>query len=207
MPSKSSRLNCFYSNLQQVQTQSAVSHRVSTFNPCDDLISIPHPVPHYHRRHDSCTPLSTQPFLKRKPETKRLRRVKNDVDPCKPRVAAMAEWLRRWTRNPMGSSRAGSNPARSGLQFFSFPARSDFVFFAPFLHKPVTIRAQLKLQISGLAWLGLSRTTALQADRGLDKLFTQFDLNLNTFFLLRSLRRRRSRGNARLLNCPVTCCF
>ena len=25
----------------------------------------------------------------------------------------MAEWLRRWTRNPMGSSRAGSVPARS----------------------------------------------------------------------------------------------
>jgi hypothetical protein len=29
--------------------------------------------------------------------------------------AAMAEWLRRWTRNPMGYSRAGSNPVRSGL--------------------------------------------------------------------------------------------
>ena len=25
----------------------------------------------------------------------------------------MAEWLRRWTRNPMGFPRAGSNPARS----------------------------------------------------------------------------------------------
>ena len=25
----------------------------------------------------------------------------------------MAEWLRRWTRNPMGTSRAGSNPVRS----------------------------------------------------------------------------------------------
>ena len=25
----------------------------------------------------------------------------------------MAVWLRRWTWNPMGSSRAGSNPARS----------------------------------------------------------------------------------------------
>ena len=23
----------------------------------------------------------------------------------------MAEWLRRWTRNPLGSARAGSNPA------------------------------------------------------------------------------------------------
>ena len=27
--------------------------------------------------------------------------------------AAMAEWLRRWTWNPMGSSRVGSNPTRS----------------------------------------------------------------------------------------------
>ena len=25
----------------------------------------------------------------------------------------MAEWLRRWTRNPMGYPRAGSNPAHS----------------------------------------------------------------------------------------------
>lgn len=30
-------------------------------------------------------------------------------------AAAMAEWLRRWTWNPMGSPRAGSNPARCGL--------------------------------------------------------------------------------------------
>ena len=29
----------------------------------------------------------------------------------------MAEWLRRWTRNPMGFSRAGSNPARSEILF------------------------------------------------------------------------------------------
>ncbi|KAL1254259.1 hypothetical protein QQF64_016488 [Cirrhinus molitorella] len=29
-----------------------------------------------------------------------------------PRVAVVvAEWLRRWTRNPLGSPRAGSNPA------------------------------------------------------------------------------------------------
>ena len=25
--------------------------------------------------------------------------------------AVVAEWLRRWTRNPLGSARAGSNPA------------------------------------------------------------------------------------------------
>ena len=30
------------------------------------------------------------------------------------RHAAMAEWLRRLTRNQMGSSRVGSNPTRSG---------------------------------------------------------------------------------------------
>ena len=30
-------------------------------------------------------------------------------------MAAMAEWLRRWTWNPMGSSSAGSNPVRSVL--------------------------------------------------------------------------------------------
>ena len=32
--------------------------------------------------------------------------------------ATMAEWLRRWTRNPMGYSRAGSNPVRSVIVFF-----------------------------------------------------------------------------------------
>ena len=31
--------------------------------------------------------------------------------------AAMAEWLRRWTRIPMGYPRAGSNPARSVTSF------------------------------------------------------------------------------------------
>ena len=29
----------------------------------------------------------------------------------------MAEWLRRWTRNPLGSPRAGSNPADYALIF------------------------------------------------------------------------------------------
>ena len=28
----------------------------------------------------------------------------------------MAEWLRRWTWKPMGFSRVGSNPARSGQE-------------------------------------------------------------------------------------------
>ena len=31
----------------------------------------------------------------------------------------VAEWLRRWTRNPLGSSRAGSNPADYEI-FFLF---------------------------------------------------------------------------------------
>lgn len=30
----------------------------------------------------------------------------------------VAEWLRRWTRNPLGSPRAGSNPADYGVVFF-----------------------------------------------------------------------------------------
>ena len=45
--------------------------------------------------------------------------------------AVMAEWLRRWTRNPMGYSLAGSNPARSEvlllqilLYFLSFTVKS-----------------------------------------------------------------------------------
>ena len=34
-----------------------------------------------------------------------------------PSTAAMAEWLRRLTRNQMGSSRVGSNPTRSDDSF------------------------------------------------------------------------------------------
>ena len=32
-------------------------------------------------------------------------------------VVVVAEWLRRWTRNPLGSPRAGSNPADYGHMF------------------------------------------------------------------------------------------
>ena len=35
--------------------------------------------------------------------------------------AVMAEWLRRWTRNPMGYSRAGSNPAHSVSKLLQLP--------------------------------------------------------------------------------------
>ena len=41
----------------------------------------------------------------------------------------MAEWLRRWTRNPMGSPRAGSNPARS-VSFWNV-FQKDLVIFQP----------------------------------------------------------------------------
>ena len=32
-------------------------------------------------------------------------------------TVVVAEWLRRWTRNPLGSSRAGSNPSDNGTVF------------------------------------------------------------------------------------------
>ena len=35
-----------------------------------------------------------------------------------PSVVVVAEWLRRWTRNPLGSARAGSNPADYVLFLF-----------------------------------------------------------------------------------------
>ena len=42
--------------------------------------------------------------------------------------AVMAEWLRRWTRNPMGSPRAGSNPAHSATQQLPVQLSRRFVF-------------------------------------------------------------------------------
>ena len=47
-----------------------------------------------------------------------LTMVRFDLSHDRNRQAAMAEWLRRLTRNQMGSSRVGSNPTRSGA-FFS----------------------------------------------------------------------------------------
>lgn len=50
-------------------------------------------------------------------------------------VALMAEWLRRWTRNPMGSARAGSNPAQCECQpFFFFPSSQLSTFFSLHIH-------------------------------------------------------------------------
>ena len=37
-------------------------------------------------------------------------------------VVVVAEWLRRWTRNPLGSPRAGSNPADYEELFSNFLA-------------------------------------------------------------------------------------
>ena len=45
-----------------------------------------------------------------------------------PHAAVMAEWLRRWTRNPMGSPRAGSNPAHSATQELPVQLARRFVF-------------------------------------------------------------------------------
>ena len=54
----------------------------------------------------------------------------------------MAEWLRRWTRNPMGIARAGSNPARSVL-FYSGIA----VVYRTYLNIRVTFLIDKTLQI------------------------------------------------------------
>ena len=43
----------------------------------------------------------------------------------------VAEWLRRWTRNPLGSPRAGSNPADyevANTFAYSFKQRNRQVF-------------------------------------------------------------------------------
>lgn len=37
-------------------------------------------------------------------------------------LVVVAEWLRRWTRNPLGSPRAGSNPADYDCGFLWFPS-------------------------------------------------------------------------------------
>ena len=46
-----------------------------------------------------------------------------------PRAVVVAEWLRRWTRNPLGSPRAGSNPADYGAVIF--PPRGAAFLSAP----------------------------------------------------------------------------
>jgi hypothetical protein len=41
----------------------------------------------------------------------------------------LAEWLRRWTRNPLGHSRVGSNPAADGISFFFFYIAAYYFIF------------------------------------------------------------------------------
>lgn len=58
-------------------------------------------------------------------------------------LVVVAEWLRRWTRNPLGSSRAGSNPADyeglllllnvPSLSGVPFPLAVSLLFFFFFL--------------------------------------------------------------------------
>ena len=54
--------------------------------------------------------------------------------------AVMAEWLRRWTWNPMGSSRAGSNPARS----------DTFLFGGQLFFSNLHVTEQTKIHIRGM---------------------------------------------------------
>ncbi len=70
----------------------------------------------------------------------------------------VAEWLRRWTRNPLGSPRAGSNPAdyagfliqrRGGYDFFTRPWQA---FSLPLCIGQAHRRPCLQLLASGSLW-------------------------------------------------------
>ena len=43
--------------------------------------------------------------------------------------AVVAEWLRRWTRNPMGVTRAGSNPASCVIFFFKHEKTKSRIWY------------------------------------------------------------------------------
>ena len=47
----------------------------------------------------------------------------------------MAEWLRRLTRNQMGSSRVGSNPTRSGTFFNVWQTMKKSTFMKSLRHR------------------------------------------------------------------------
>ena len=49
----------------------------------------------------------------------------------------VAEWLRRWTRNPLGSPRAGSNPADYEGRMTTFWFRTENVFDYVYPHKAI----------------------------------------------------------------------
>ena len=46
----------------------------------------------------------------------------------------MAEWLRRWTRNPMGFSLTGSNPVRDDIPFENFILAPHIYSLVPVWH-------------------------------------------------------------------------
>ena len=75
----------------------------------------------------------------------------------------VAEWLRRWTRNPLGSPRAGSNPADYVKLSFFFPSLQRFeVFFSRLetltynLYRYFIFLIFLQLSTAGLRILTLS---------------------------------------------------
>lgn len=49
----------------------------------------------------------------------------NYAHKCGVCAAVVAEWLRRWTRNPLGSARTGSNPVDCEV---IFPFKLSFFF-------------------------------------------------------------------------------
>ncbi len=74
-------------------------------------------------------------------------------------VAVMAEWLRRWTRNPMGYSRAGSNPVHSEVAVLVAPISVPSVRFAKWtsmsekalmVHRKSGHFSSMKLSLAGV---------------------------------------------------------
>ena len=80
----------------------------------------------------------------------------------------MSEWLRRWTRNPLGSAREGSNPFGvvfvMGFSIVSANIRSDVQIW-PFRRRPVDASPQhFKMILTGPA----DAPAALQNERRTD---------------------------------------
>lgn len=67
------------------------------------------------------------------PGHRAVRRKVENSPLLQPSCVVVAEWLRRWTRNPLGSPRAGSNPADYVSLCSSSPAVT-FALRAPKLH-------------------------------------------------------------------------
>lgn len=72
----------------------------------------------------------------------------------------MAEWLRRWTWNPMGSPRAGSNPARcgpGGLHFLFFPGPLLFLVVCEFCCSRLLFRPKASAATAAIIGDGTER--------------------------------------------------